>query len=301
MRSGLHSDIRRALFLAAVSLICLSGTLHVAASERLKDFAEVAEDARKNIRVVSGDDAGKEDRLSSFSSLIEDAEKLQLKENEEEPEYEGRLSSFSSLVKETESKALNGGSTIEDRRETVIKDRVETVSTDKLRPEAKGSVKDRVFERGRDYSAADLGIRVIWERPEKKAGIVEIKEPFKKSIFKEGINLDGFFRMTDSIFNDNSDDISLGMFTLTAYDACVLCCGKTDGITSTGTRAEAGRTIAVDPSVIPYGTKVRIGSNTYIAEDTGSKIKGKHIDIFMETHEIAKQFGRKQGEVFLVK
>ena len=45
----------------------------------------------------------------------------------------------------------------------------------------------------------------------------------------------------------------LGEFTLTAYCPCMKCCGKTDGITSTGTTATEGRTIAVDPLVIPYG------------------------------------------------
>lgn len=79
----------------------------------------------------------------------------------------------------------------------------------------------------------------------------------------------------------------------TAYDACVLCCGKTDGITRTGTKARAGRTIAVDPSVIPLGSKIYIPELglVFTAEDTGGKIKGNRIDIYMETHEEATEFG----------
>ncbi len=93
----------------------------------------------------------------------------------------------------------------------------------------------------------------------------------------------------------------LGTFTLTAYDPCMICCGKTDGITATGTKGMTGRTIAVDPSVIPYGSRVLIGGYVYIAEDTGSAIVGKHIDLFMDTHEIAMGFGKRQGQVFLIR
>ena len=51
----------------------------------------------------------------------------------------------------------------------------------------------------------------------------------------------------------------LGNFKITYYCACEKCCNKADGITATGSRVAEGRTIAVDPSVIPYGTKVIIG------------------------------------------
>ena len=53
-------------------------------------------------------------------------------------------------------------------------------------------------------------------------------------------------------------------------------------MTSTGVTAKEGRTIAVDPTVIPYGTKVMIDGHTYIAEDCGSAVKGKVVDIFVE-------------------
>lgn len=79
--------------------------------------------------------------------------------------------------------------------------------------------------------------------------------------------------------------------TARAYCPCVECCGKTDGITATGTHATAGRTIAVDPAVIPYGAKVVINGNTYIAEDCGGGINGNAIDIFFNTHAEALEFG----------
>lgn len=82
--------------------------------------------------------------------------------------------------------------------------------------------------------------------------------------------------------------------TATAYCPCAKCCGKTDGITASGTKATAGRTIAVDPSVIPYGTEVIINGITYVAEDCGGAVKGNDIDIFFNTHEEALNFGRQQ-------
>ncbi len=88
----------------------------------------------------------------------------------------------------------------------------------------------------------------------------------------------------------------------TAYDACELCCGKTDGITKSGRLAKINHTIAVDPDVIPLGTRVYIPEleNLYVAEDTGGKIKGETIDIFMDSHERAKEFGVKYFTIYIL-
>ena len=82
------------------------------------------------------------------------------------------------------------------------------------------------------------------------------------------------------------------LFTITAYCGCEKCCGKTDRITATGTYAIEGVTIAVDPTVIPYGSEVDIeGIGTFVAEDCGGAIKGNKIDIYFERHEDALKFG----------
>lgn len=103
---------------------------------------------------------------------------------------------------------------------------------------------------------------------------------------------------------------SMGEFKLTAYCSCAKCCGKwaecrpTDEqgnaivYTASGTVAKAGRTIAVDPSVIPYGTAVDIGGHTYIAEDCGGAIKGNRIDIYFDNHADALEWGVQTIEVF---
>ena len=96
----------------------------------------------------------------------------------------------------------------------------------------------------------------------------------------------------------------LGEFKLTAYCPCAKCCGKTDGITSTGTLAEEGRTIAVDPRVIPYGSTVTLyfadgTSHTYTAEDCGGAIKENRIDVFFDSHEAARAFGVQSAMVYM--
>lgn len=78
----------------------------------------------------------------------------------------------------------------------------------------------------------------------------------------------------------------------TAYCSCTKCTDG-DGITATGTKATAGRTIAVDPSIFPYGTEIVINGNKYTAEDCGGAIKGKKVDIFFNTHEEALNFGKQ--------
>lgn len=72
--------------------------------------------------------------------------------------------------------------------------------------------------------------------------------------------------------------------------------------TSTGTVAKVGRTIAVDPTVIPYGTKIYIPELNFIgvAEDCGSKIKGNRIDIFMSSEWTCKQWGIKDITIIIL-
>lgn len=100
-------------------------------------------------------------------------------------------------------------------------------------------------------------------------------------------------------------DVYLGEYTLTAYCACPICCGQwSNGYTATGTLATEGRTIAVDPRVIPYGSKVLLiwpdgTQHEYIAEDCGSGINGNRIDVFIADHEAARVFGVQHAAAYL--
>ncbi len=76
--------------------------------------------------------------------------------------------------------------------------------------------------------------------------------------------------------------------------------------TAMGTRARVGA-VAVDPKVIPLGSKLYIesmdGFPTYgfaVAEDTGGAIKGNRIDLFYTTNAQARKFGRRNVKVYVL-
>lgn len=93
----------------------------------------------------------------------------------------------------------------------------------------------------------------------------------------------------------------LGNYKLTYYCSCELCCDKETGITATGTPVIEGQTIAVDASVIPYGTQVIINGHVFTAEDCGGAIKGNRIDIYVNDHNKALELGVDHADVYLVK
>lgn len=114
------------------------------------------------------------------------------------------------------------------------------------------------------------------------------------------------------------DDSGVLMMTATAYDLSFESCGKDRshpayGVTSSGTKATVGRTIAVDPEVIPLGSRVKITfpekysylDGIYIAEDTGRLIKGNRVDVFFgedktgskTVNKLAMDFGVQDVEV----
>lgn len=86
--------------------------------------------------------------------------------------------------------------------------------------------------------------------------------------------------------------------TATAYTAS---CNGCSGFTATGINLRANpniKVIAVDPSVIPLGTKVWVEGYGYaIAADKGSAVKGHKIDVFVPTKSEAYRWGRKRVKI----
>ena len=78
-------------------------------------------------------------------------------------------------------------------------------------------------------------------------------------------------------------------------------CNGCSGITSTGINLKRNpdiKVIAVDPKVIPLGTKVYVEGYGYaIAGDKGSAIKGNKIDVFFPTKSEAYKWGRKSVKI----
>lgn len=95
---------------------------------------------------------------------------------------------------------------------------------------------------------------------------------------------------------------NLGKFALSWYSPKEL--GKETASqlrTSRGLIPKEGRTIAVDPKVIPYGTTVYIeGHGYFVAEDCGGAIKGNRIDIFTNSYSHAISQGRKVANVWII-
>lgn len=107
--------------------------------------------------------------------------------------------------------------------------------------------------------------------------------------------------------------INLGEYKITHYCSCPICCeqygedrpldeqGNEIVYTATGAIAEAGKTIAVDPDVIPLGSVVYIDGQEYVAEDVGGAIKGNRIDIYSSSHDEALNLGVKTSLVYMEK
>lgn len=92
-------------------------------------------------------------------------------------------------------------------------------------------------------------------------------------------------------------------FITTAYTHTDAGCDKT---TATGTTVRVG-TVAVDPSVVPYGTRMFIVTNDgqYIygigtAEDCGGGVKGHHLDLYFPTYDECIQFGGRKATVYFL-
>ena len=93
----------------------------------------------------------------------------------------------------------------------------------------------------------------------------------------------------------------VGSFKVTGYCSCSSCCGKSNGITASGTKATAGRTIAADTSKYPFGTKLVIDGHTYTVEDRGGAINGNRLDMFFNSHSEALQWGVRYCDVYIKK
>lgn len=107
-----------------------------------------------------------------------------------------------------------------------------------------------------------------------------------------------------AVSRGNSGEPSGGREFYANASAYTAYCNGCSGITATGVnlRANPGmKLIAVDPSVIPLGSKVWVEGYGYaIAGDTGGAIKGNRIDLHMPTKEAAYAFGRRQVKIKVI-
>ena len=92
-----------------------------------------------------------------------------------------------------------------------------------------------------------------------------------------------------------------------AYCACVRCCGKSNGITSSGAKATEWYTVAAG-SGYPIGTVIYIpaladkpNGGWFVVQDRGGAISNNRIDVYMGSHQAAINFGRRNLECYVYK
>lgn len=104
--------------------------------------------------------------------------------------------------------------------------------------------------------------------------------------------------VVDIIGRDIDDGNLLGTFEATAYSDNVESQGQWVGQTTTGRKPQVG-VIAVDPKVIPLESNLFVEGYGYaVAGDTGGAIKGKRVDLFMNTRPECTKFGRQKVRVW---
>ncbi len=185
--------------------------------------------------------------------------------------------------------------------ETVsIPNYLEDEGTSVVKEEGANGVKEvsylRVYRNGEMVHEAVTEEKVISE---------PVNQVVEYGTFKIGIGFRG------GIDRESLEGTRMIPMTATAYDLSYQSCGKYPGdrgygITASGMRAQRG-VVAVDPKVIPLGTKLYIesadGSFVYgyaIAGDTGGAIKGNRVDLFMDAYSECMQFGRRTVNVYIL-
>lgn len=122
--------------------------------------------------------------------------------------------------------------------------------------------------------------------------------------------LEDFLKEIDGFYNESlkqnkkeekQNKVHLGEFKITFYSNDEHSQEQWVGYTATGNDPIAWHTIAVDPKVIPLGSTVYIdGFGTFKADDTGGAIKGKKIDLLVESYDKAIELGIKRRNVYVL-
>jgi 3D (Asp-Asp-Asp) domain-containing protein len=179
----------------------------------------------------------------------------------------------------------------------------------------KATHRHKVYELKKEYSSLQiLTDKIILDRENQ---LMEKMEQLK-ILSQENEKLKSYLNIKNVNFEEQINKSP--SFKITAYDLSVQSCGKSRtsrgfGITAsgyklTGQTLRSASTISTDPKVIPLGTPVylyfgidSLYNGIYISSDTGSGIKGNHIDLFIGDNNStveASNFGIKYAKVILL-
>jgi len=190
---------------------------------------------------------------------------------------------FETVKKEDEALPKGKQKVVQQGKEGVLVKQIEKVYEDGVL--VSEQVLARTVEQESLAKIVAIGTKV--EKPKPVASAVAVL-----SADAQEITLDGMTFGVRGVLNNVS---------LTAYTAGVASTGKKKGDpgygkTASGTTVTEGRTIAVDPDVIPMGWWVYIdGIGFRRAEDKGSAVQGKKIDVYFDDEAYARKFGTKKG------
>ncbi|HZK57603.1 MAG TPA: ubiquitin-like domain-containing protein [Clostridia bacterium] len=267
-------------------------------NEQIEDGMEIAVHRAFQIRLVDGQieksvsttESNVKDLINSLNIKLGEGDKIDPKL--EEPIGKGRVVKITRVSREVAVE------TQELPFQTIFKNNnsLEKGKTKKIQKGEKG-LKEIRFE-------------VLYED-----GIEVEREIIEENIVKDAVNEIIEKGTLALVATSSRGDISryskVLTMTATAYDLSFQSTGRKPGdkyygVTASGTKIRPG-VAAVDPKVIPLGTKLYIESTDKTqdygyatAEDKGSAIKGNKIDLFIENAQDVKKFGRRTVKVYIL-
>ncbi|SEN47086.1 3D (Asp-Asp-Asp) domain-containing protein [Paenibacillus sophorae] len=114
-------------------------------------------------------------------------------------------------------------------------------------------------------------------------------------------------KTAEKIINKKKNNDNWTTYRITAYDSGVQSTGKSPGdkgyrITKSGEKVKEGRTVSADLNILPIGTVIEIESvGIRTITDSGSAIRGRRLDLYIESHKEALNFGVRNLKVRIIK
>lgn len=288
------SDVQEVLKEAGIE-VTKHDKIKPALNEKLGEDQQITIDKAYEFKLVDG---GEEKKYWSTSTTIGDFLNKEEIELDDLDRVEGELDS------EIKPGSIVEIVRVEKENTTVEEEEKFTVETKSDNSLLKG--REKVVQKGKKGVIAREYEIVKENGKEVSRSLVNeetIKAPTKQIVAvgtKTVVADAGTASATQTVSRDNSAPASGKEFyvTATAYTAG---CNGCSGITATGMNLNANpnlKVIAVDPSVIPLGSKVWVEGYGYaVAGDTGGAIKGNRIDLHVPSKQEAFNFGRRQVKI----
>ena len=172
------------------------------------------------------------------------------------------------------------------------------LTTDQITTAEQALAKARAEAEAKAKAEAEAKAKAEAEAAKQAAAVNAYNELLTAPVNSKTVAYSSSLLASDVIKNNAT---ALGNFKLTFYCPCAICNGVAGAKTASGTTPTEGRTIAVDTSVIPLGSRVYIdGYGVFIAEDTGGAIKNNKIDVLVSSHTRAYDLGVQYANVYLL-